>query len=286
MSDPHDPRGGDGLLHLNHKVHQPAAPNHQATTLPAPTRLRIMPTRADAQASAKVALLVDDGERADAVAELIAELGWSVELIRLAELDTSTASYWDLIIIVTNMGATQILQICARASRDVRQRIMVISRHRDPQLIADVLNAGADDYLIAPFDADECRARMNALVHRSGVQSRSHSQHMLWVEPLTRTIGVGSTHTSLSSREWHLLMILIEAQQQPVSAAQLEARIWGTIGHQSTLASIISRLRHRLRANQLYGIDVVTIRNTGYAVRYDSLNSSLLEAIADESAYE
>lgn len=279
MSDLRDKRGDDGLLHLNQRRRQTRAMNQHATTPPAVTRLKVMPPDTGRQAGMSVAILIEDGFDAESIDDQIAALGWDRMLIQPEVIDASAASYWDLIVVASNGKTSAIAPICAQVSRDARQRVLVISRNRDPQVIADALNAGADDYVIVPFDAAECRARMMALVHRSGVPSQPHSQ-LLWVEPLSRTIGVGSLHTMLSAREWTLLATLIEAEQMPVGAEQIAARLWGTTGRKATLASVVSRLRLRLRAHHIHGIEIMTIRGNGYAIRYDVVDSSLIEAIA------
>ncbi|MGH9172949.1 MAG: response regulator transcription factor, partial [Vicinamibacterales bacterium] len=201
----------------------------------------------------RVALLLEEGFPTEPLRGLITAFGWSWHIILADDLDESPATLWDLIIIATDGHSIPVAPICARVSRDARQRILIISRDRTPQSIADALNAGADDYIIAPFDPDECRARMKALIFRSGDPLRSH-RHVLWTEPLSRTIGIGERYVSLSPREWNLIVTLLEAEQEPVEPLRLGQRVWGTRGQPSTLASTVSRLRQKLRAHHLDGI--------------------------------
>ena len=273
---PRDSRAGDRLLHLDRQIHREFSTSRRVVSRPASAPLRAVPSDRDMTASVTVALLASDQQLAESIAELVAGLGWDRVLIYPADLDPSTSFYWDLIVIATSGDSAQIAPICAQASRNARQRVLVISYNHDPQVIADALNSGADDYLIAPFDADECRARMKMLVKRSGIPSRPHAR-LLWVEPLLRTIGIGSMHATLSSREWALLAILLEAGQQPVAAARIEEQLWGGAGRQSTLASVVSRLRTRLETHRLEGIEIVTVRSIGYAIRFHGLDISLLQ---------
>jgi DNA-binding response OmpR family regulator len=213
---------------------------------------------------------------AESVTGLITSMGWDSELIESSSLGPSTSGDWDLIVIATTDETFPIARTCAQASRDAHQHVLVISSNADPQTIADALNSGADDYVIAPFDIDECRARMRVLVSRSDHASRPHSK-LIWIEPMLRTVGIGSLHATLSTREWSLLKILIDAGQEPVAAATIEERLWGGAGRQSTLASVVSRLRTRLESHRLEGIEIVTVRGIGYAIRYQGLDTSLLQ---------
>jgi len=234
----------------------------------------IRPLRGDPH-RVSVAILTDASDLAESIIGVVSSMGWESVPIQTADLTASASHIWDLIVVAAVGETFPIPSICAQASRNTRQRVMVVSNNQDPQRIADALNSGADDYLIAPFDADECRARMRMLVKRSGQRSKPHDK-LVWIEPLLRTIGIGSRHATLSTREWALLSILIDARQEPVPAATIEEQIWGATGRQSTLASVVSRVRDRLQSRHLTGIEIVTVRGTGYSIRFDDLDTSQL----------
>jgi DNA-binding response OmpR family regulator len=245
------------------------------TTRASVASLRAMRSENYARRNIRVAILTDDRVLSRTIGTLVASMGWDAEVIQPVDLADATSPAWDLIVVATNGETIPIATTCAQASRDARQPVLVVSYNQDPQVIADALNSGADDYVIAPFDASECQARMRVLVKRSETPSRLHTR-MVWIEPLLRTIGIGSRYATLSSREWTLLELLIEAKEAPVSAATIEERLWGSAGRQSTLASVVSRLRDRLQSHRLDGIEIVTVRNVGYAVRFDDLDTSHL----------
>jgi DNA-binding response OmpR family regulator len=106
---------------------------------------------------------------------------------------------------------------------------------------------------------------------------------MLWIEPISRTVGIGLRHATLSAREWSLLMLLLDADQQPVASSVIEEKIWGEVGRQSTLASVVSRLRDRLQAHRLPAIEILTVRGSGYAVRLYDVDTSLLRQSPDNT---
>jgi DNA-binding response OmpR family regulator len=87
---------------------------------------------------------------------------------------------------------------------------------------------------------------------------------------------------ALSPREWAILNALLDARQEYVDSIQLEARLWGESGHHSTLASTISRLRNKLRAHHLVGLEISTARGRGYAARYQPDRTVPLRAHAND----
>jgi DNA-binding response OmpR family regulator len=271
QSESHNPRPGERLLRFD-----PQPQRDWSLARPAAAALRTVRSEQNARSGVTVALLAGNRMIAVSVTDLITSMGWDCELIESSSLGPTTSTDWDLIVIATTDETYPIARICALASRDSRQHVLVISSNSDSQTIADALNSGADDYVIAPFDIDECRARMRVLVSRSDHASRPHSK-LIWIEPMLRTVGIGSQHVTLSMREWSLLKILIDAGQQPVSAAMIEEQLWGGTGRQSTLASVVSRLRTRLEAHKLEGIEIATVRGVGYAIRFQGLDTSLLK---------
>ena len=125
------------------------------------------------------------------------------------------------------------------------------------------LNAGADDYLVKPFDLDELIARSGALIRRSkGRAAPTMRFGKLEFDPGARSVKVDGKPVHLSARELAVLEILLNSAGQVVSKARIEENIydWCTGDIESNTVEVhISALRRKI------GRDCIrTIRGLGY----------------------
>lgn len=113
------------------------------------------------------------------------------------------------------------------------------------------LDAGADDYLVKPFDLDELSARIRALMRRRGGRASPLIEHgALTLDPATRAVTLDGRPVSLSGREFALLHALLERPGMPLSRAQLEERLygWGEEVESNAVEVHIHSLRRKLGA--------------------------------------
>ncbi|SAL63295.1 response regulator [Caballeronia humi] len=127
------------------------------------------------------------------------------------------------------------------------------------------LNAGADDYLVKPFDLSELTARVNAVARRySGNPNPFVTLGNLQIDLAAHSIRREGRSISLTASEWALLEALIQRQGMILSKAQLEERLYSfnaEIGS-NTIEVHMSRLRKKL------GGDLIeTARGLGYKLR-------------------
>jgi two-component system response regulator QseB len=124
------------------------------------------------------------------------------------------------------------------------------------------LDAGADDYLVKPFDLEELAARIRALLRRHSGRSQPVIKHgELTLNPVTHEVALRGEPVVLSAREFALLYALIEHPGAVLSRAQLEERLygWGEEVESNAVEVHIHHLRRKL------GADLIrNVRGVGY----------------------
>ena len=127
------------------------------------------------------------------------------------------------------------------------------------------LDAGADDYLIKPFDLEELGARIRALLRRkSGRPSPLLEYQEVVLDPAAHRVMRNGADVSLSPREFTLLQLLMERPGTILSRAQLEERLygWGEEVESNAVEVHIHGLRRKLGAQF-----ILTVRGVGYRLR-------------------
>ncbi len=126
------------------------------------------------------------------------------------------------------------------------------------------LDAGADDYLVKPFDLGELAARLRALLRRAGGQSSPVlAASGVTLDPATRRVNCDGAEIDLSAKEYSLLLALMQQPGRALSRAQLEQNLyaWGEEIGSNTVEVYIHHLRRKLGARTIR-----TLRGIGYVI--------------------
>ncbi|MBL0164221.1 MAG: response regulator transcription factor [Xanthomonadales bacterium] len=213
----------------------------------------------------RVLLIEDNADLGQAVREQIADDGHAVDWVQRldhAQLAVQTTAY-DLILLDLILPDGRGIDFLRkrRASGYATPVIILTARDQLSDRI-EGLNAGADDYLVKPFDLSELSARVAAVARRySGNPNPQIRLGDLRVNLSDRTIQRAGVPIDLTAREWTLFETFLQRPGALFSKRQLEERLYeyGAEIESNTIEVHISHLRKKL------GFHVVeTVRGVGY----------------------
>ncbi len=179
----------------------------------------------------RVLVVEDDPMIGEAVVAGLGADGYAVDWVRdgrAAELSVDTHTY---AVVLLDLGLPMrdgIDTLKSLRARKVDVPVLIITaRDTVADRIAG-LDAGADDYLVKPFDLDELSARVRALLRRAAGRAEPVLSHgSLTLNPATHEVRLEGRPIELSAREFALLLALAERAGSVVSRAQLEEKLYG-----------------------------------------------------------
>ena len=150
-----------------------------------------------------------------------------------------------------------------RSRRDTVPVLVISARDAVPDRVAG-LNAGADDYLLKPFDLDELIARLRSLLRRqAGAAMSVMSAGTLSLDTVQRTVTQDGRPLRLTAKEFSLLEALLRCPGAVLSRERLEESIygWGEEVGSNAVEVHLHNLRRKL------GVGVIgNVRGVGYRI--------------------
>jgi two-component system, OmpR family, response regulator QseB len=153
--------------------------------------------------------------------------------------------------------------------RELRRRgdatpVIILTARDDIQDRIDGLDAGADDYVVKPFDLDEVAARMRSVLRRAAGRGDPVIRHRgIALDPVSHAVERDGEPVLLSAHEFAVLEALMQRPGAVLSRAQLEDRLygWDASIESNAVEVYIHGLRRKL------GSDAIrTLRGVGYFV--------------------
>ncbi|MEP7246746.1 MAG: response regulator transcription factor [Gammaproteobacteria bacterium] len=215
----------------------------------------------------RLLLVEDDRLIGSGVQDVLQDEGYAVDWVRdgKSALEQVATGVHDLVILDLGLPQMDGMDVL----REVRARqskvpVLILSARDAPTSRVAGLDAGADDYLVKPFDLNELSARIRALLRRGSGRADSVITHRgVVLNPVTYRVTVGGQDISLPAREFHLLHALLENPGAVLSRDQLREKLysWGEEIESNTIEVFVHSLRKRLGADY-----IITVRGVGYAV--------------------
>jgi DNA-binding response OmpR family regulator len=225
----------------------------------------------------RLLLIEDDRMIGDSLRGALKLEGYAVDWVRDAAVAQATlaSERFDLILLdlglpavgaphadVQPAGGLVVLR-GLRARQDATPCIVLTARDGPGDKVAG-LDAGADDYLVKPFDLDELTARIRAVLRRHAGRGQSAITFGgVTLDPATRQVTRDGEPVLLSAREFAVLEALMQRPGALLSRAQLEDRLYGW--GEEIESNAVSVYIHQLR-RKLGGDFIQNVRGVGYFV--------------------
>lgn len=215
----------------------------------------------------RLLLVEDDTMIGDSVRKGLRQDGFTVDWVqdgRAGERALDEQVH-DLLLLDLGLPGKEGIEVLKSVRRKGNHIPVLILSARDavPERVAG-LNAGADDYLIKPFDLEELTARIHALLRRQAGRAEEVIRHgELVLSPATHEAVLGGSALTLSAREFALLQALLERPGVVLSVAQLQEKLYGwddEVGS-NTIEVYIHSLRKKLGP-----AFIKNVRGVGYMI--------------------
>ncbi|MEA2393581.1 MAG: two-component system, OmpR family, response regulator MprA [Solirubrobacteraceae bacterium] len=219
----------------------------------------------------RVLVVEDDEEIAQALQRSLRLEGYEVRLAGDGEtaLDPAAAFRPDLVILERGLPTLAGMEVARRLRRGDDVPILMLTARDALEARVEGLDAGADDYLVKPFERQELLARLRALLRRRPPRgSASVVVGDLSLNPDTHEVHRGERAIELTQREFELLEYLMRNERIVVPRQRLLEEVWGydPFATTNTIEVFVSNLRRKLEAGGEPRL-LHTIRGAGYVLR-------------------
>jgi len=222
-----------------------------------------------------VRVLVVDDDRAvrEALRRALSLAGYELQLAEDGEqaLELIAQAVPEVVVLDIGLPGIDGLEVCRRVRlMGSRVPILMLTARDAVADRIDGLDVGADDYMIKPFDIDELKARLRALLRRANPEADNETLSFaeLCLDPSRHGAQVRESFVELTRTEYQLLELLMLNPRRVLSHSLIYDRVWGyDFGPTSNALRVyVGYLRRKLEdagAREL----IHTVRGVGYCLR-------------------
>ena len=215
----------------------------------------------------RVLLVEDDRMIAQGLQTALRQDGCAVDWVADGRAAAAAlhAAHFDLVLLDLGLPERDGLEVLRELRRrDDATPVIILTARDDIQDRIAGLDAGADDYIVKPFDLDEVAARMRSLLRRvSGRGDPTIRVGAISLDPATHRVERSGAPVQLSAHEYAVLEALLQRPGAILSRAQLEDRLygWDAQVESNAIEVYIHSLRRKLGTDSIR-----TLRGVGYFV--------------------
>lgn len=218
----------------------------------------------------KILLVEDDNELASVISDVLTKQQYVIDVVTDGELGWQNAIHgnYDLILLDVMLPKLDGVSLCQQLRRAGHQMPILLLTAKDS--ITDKvlgLDAGADDYLVKPFDFSELSARIRALVRRgSGSATPILEWGQLRLDPSACEVVYSGCPVNLTSTEYRVLELFLRHSHHTLSRSAIVDHLWNLNDppQEATIKSYIKTLRQKLHRAGAPVDFIETIYGLGY----------------------
>ncbi len=215
----------------------------------------------------RLLLVEDDALLGDGIRNGLKQQDFAVEWLRDGESAVRSLlhEHYDVVVLDLGLPKKHGLDVLREIrAKGVKLPVLILTAQDAVEDRITGLDAGADDYLVKPFDLDELYARIRALLRRASGRAEPKIIHgEIEIDPAAHQVMLAGNIVELSRREYAVLLELLQNRGRVMSRTRLEEGLyeWGEQIESNAVEVHVHHLRKKL------GVELIrTIRGVGYMI--------------------
>ncbi len=219
----------------------------------------------------RILIIEDDEEILRVLKRVLTYEGYTVDTALTGQVGLTLAREQmpDLIVLDWMLPKMDGLEVCRRLQKLGNQPILMLTAKDTTQDRVEGLDAGADDYVVKPFEIEELLARIRALLRRTAADRVKVLEFVdLALDSSTRKAKRGEREIELTAKEYDLLELFMRHPDQVMTREVIFDRVWDyDFGGESNVLDVYIRyLRQKLEEEGESRL-IYTVRGVGYVMR-------------------
>jgi DNA-binding response OmpR family regulator len=220
----------------------------------------------------RILVVEDDAQLAEVLNEALSDRQYTADVVGDGETAWSCLEAWqyDLVVMDVTLPKLDGINLCRRLrERNLTMPVLMLTARDTVSDKINGLDAGADDYVVKPFDLQELMARIRALLRRGSVMTANLSWGKLRLNSSTYEVSYDETEIQLTPKEYALLELLVSNGRRVLSRGGMIERIWSLESQptEETVKSHIKSLRQKLKAAKAPDDFIETVHGLGYRLK-------------------